>query len=89
MASGQGGVSYKNIAQLGTAWQALGDTLDEWQRELENSLPPLASNNNVTIGYGGVLFKEDLEDPGLAQDGPETLVLGLPSDISTSGKGLT
>lgn len=44
-------------------------------------MPSLASNDSVAVGYGGVLFEEDLEDPGLAQDRPETQVLGLPSDI--------
>ena len=33
------------------------------------------------VGYGRALFKEDLEDPELAKDGPETQALGLPSDM--------
>ena len=80
-ASGQGGISYENKAQLGAARRALGDSLDEWRRELESTIPSLATDDSGTFGYGGQLCEEDLEDMELPQDGPEAQVLGLPSDL--------
>ena len=80
-AAGKGGVSYENVAQLGAARRALGDSVDEWRRELDSSLPMLASEDNASMGHSGFLYEEDLEDPDLPQDGPETQVLGLPSDL--------
>ena len=80
--AGKGGVSYENVAQLGAARRALGDSLDEWRRELDSSLPLLAGDDHTSMGHdGSFLYEEDLEDPELPQDGPETQVLGLPSDL--------
>ena len=80
-AQGQGGVSTENVAQLGAARRALGDSLDEWRRELQNALPVLASEEDAAASNGGLLWEEDLEDPELPHDGPETQTLGLPSDL--------
>ncbi|KAI1783515.1 hypothetical protein LXA43DRAFT_903425 [Ganoderma leucocontextum] len=80
-ALGKGGVSSDTVAQLGAARRALGDSFDEWRRELQSALPALASEDDPTSGYGGLLCEEDLEDPELPQDGPETQALGLPSDL--------
>ena len=82
--SGRGGTSYDSIAQLGAARRALGDNLDEWRRELETSFPILAGDDPATSQYDG-LYEEDLEDPDLPQDGPESQVLGLPSDLDWDG----
>ena len=46
---------------------------------------PSLADDNGTFGYGGELCEEDLEDTGLPQDGPETQVLGLPSDLDWEG----
>lgn len=83
--SGQGGTSYDSIAQLGAARRALGDSLDEWRRELDTSFPFLAGDDSAISQYDGLLYEEDLEDPELPQDGPELQVLGLPSDMDWEG----
>ena len=77
---GKGGVSSENVSQLGAARRALGDSFDEWRKEMHGALPELALEDDGTCGYGGLLCEEDLEDPDLPHDGPETQPLGLPSD---------
>ena len=89
-ALGKGGVPSENVAQLGAARRALGDRLDEWRKEVESALPVLASKDDPALGYGGLLCEEDLEDPEQPQDGPETQMIGLPSDLDwVDGSGDT
>ena len=81
MALGKGGVTSKNVAQLGAVRCAFGDSLDKWWKELQSALPALASENEPTLGWGGLLCEEDLEDAELPQDGLEIQMLGMPSKL--------